>query len=170
MNMKSFVAGMGTGAVILVVGMALAGAAQAPATKGGAVKAPALPAEATFQELTTQVLNVVNKKGDIVAKVQSSTAGGEVVIFSDAGQPVAVLKVQGSGGAFAIADRNQSERVRLTADGVVEVLGSGTDEVMARMAAFKVEGSSKSATGRSDFSGQFSAYQKSGVLVTQLPK
>ena len=170
MNMKSFVAGMGTGAAILVVGMSLAGAAQAPATKGGAAKVPALPTEATFQELTTQVLNVVNKKGDIVAKVQAGAAGGEVVIFSEGGQPVAVLGVQGGGGAFAIRDRDQSERVRMTAEGVVEVLGSGNGEVMARMAAFKVEGSSKSATGRSDFSGQFSAYQKSGVLVTQLPK
>jgi acylphosphatase len=63
-----------------------------------------------------------------------------------------------------------SERVRLQPDGTVEVLGGGRDEVMARMAAFKSEGSSKTTSGRNDFSGQFSTYQKSGVLVDKLPK
>lgn len=168
MNGKSFVAGMATGAVILAAGMAIAGAAQAPAK---APKEGALPPEATFQVLNTTVLNVTNKKGDaIVARVQAGNGGGEVVVFSDAGQPVAVIGVRGGGGAVAVADRDRNERVRLQADGTVEVLGEGPDEVMARMAAFKSEGTAKTTSGRTDFSGQFSTYQKSGVLVEKLPR
>jgi len=169
MKVNSFVAGMATGAAILVVGMALAGAAQAPGAKPGAKEA-ALPAEATFQVVNTGALNVTNKKGDIVAQVTAGEGGGSVMVYSDNLQLSAIIGVQSGGGALTICDKNRVERVRMNAEGVVEVLGSGNNEVLARMSAFKADGNAKAPTAKTDFSGQFSTYQKNGVLVDKLPK
>lgn len=172
MNGKSFVSGMGVGAAILALGMTLAGAAQAPATApaGKAPKEVVLPAEGSFQIVNTQVLNVTNKKGDVVATISGENSGGKVTIFNDSLKPVAIVGVSGVGGSVAVADGNGTERARMRADGTVEVLGTGPDEVLARMAAFKADGKATSMSGRSDFSGQFSSYQKNGVLVDKLPK
>jgi len=158
MNGKSFVAGMATGAAILGAGMLMGGMQRGQAAK------PADLQDAAFRTVTASAVQIVDEKGVVQLSLRSSRTGGELGVMNAQGKGAVMLGARRGGGEVAIADDNQRKRLSLEPDGSVVVYGTDGKK-RAQVASFKVDGNTKS-----EFSGQFIAFDRNEALVQKVPE
>lgn len=158
MNGKSFVAGMATGAAILGAGMLMGGMQRGQTAKAAETQ------DAVFRTVTASAVQIVDDKGVVQLALRSTRTGGELGVMTAQGKGAVMLGARRGGGEVAVADDNERKRLSLEPDGSVVVYGP-EGKKRAQVASFKMDGNTKS-----DFSGQFVAFDRNEALVQKVPE
>ncbi len=158
MNGTSFVAGMAAGAAILGAGMLMGGMQRAQQAK------PAELQDAVFGTITASAVQIVNDKGVVQLSLRSTRTGGELGVMNAQGKGAVMMGARRGGGELAIADDSERKRLSLEPDGALVVFGPDGKK-RAQVASFKMDGNTKS-----DFSGQFVAFDRNEAQVEKVPE